>query len=155
MWTALLAFCPSMHSSLEHCFHSTPSTPHSLNLFILVLGLVYGLVPRCIFVEEPSRQEPQRFSSHGSSIRAVYWHCPCETARTVAASSAGQSCLIKNFQSVQPNSTFLLQISQFFTEQLYPRKPGSFPIGVYPLFCWQFFFLKSFEHSKRNKISWF
>ena len=46
MWTVLLALCPSTESPLTLWSTSTPSTPHSLKLFIL--GLASGLVvPQC------------------------------------------------------------------------------------------------------------
>ena len=49
MWTVLLALCPSTES-LTHWSTSTPSTPHSLNLFILGLGSG-DMTPQCFCVQ--------------------------------------------------------------------------------------------------------
>ena len=57
MWTVLLALCPSTESPLTHWSTSTPSTPHSLNLFIL--GLDSGhLVPQCLCVQCRRKSKP-------------------------------------------------------------------------------------------------
>lgn len=51
LWTVPLARCPSTQSPLTHWSTSTPSTPLSLNPFILGSGSgLTGLVPQCLCV---------------------------------------------------------------------------------------------------------